>query len=59
MLDQSKESIKTRDARPALPQPAEEEAAPPLSAKLAKSAGRSGAKLTADFIDTPFYYARD
>ena len=43
-----------RDGRPAprknrLPRPA----------KLTKSAGRSGAKLTADSIDTPFHYARD
>ena len=58
MLDQSEESIKTRDAHPALPHPAEKQAAPPRPAKLAKSAGRSGAKLTADSIDTPFHYAR-
>ena len=31
----------------------------PRPAKLTKSAGRSGAKLTADSIDTPFHYARD
>ena len=31
--------------------------APPRPAKLTKSAGRSGAKLTADSIDTPFHYA--
>ena len=58
----------------ALPRPAEKEAAPPRPApqkagfprpapprpaKLTKSAGRSGAKLTADSIDTPFHYARD
>ena len=53
------------------PRPAEKQAAPPRPAKsrhcpapprpakLTKSAGRSGAKLTADSIDTPFYYARD
>ena len=48
------------------PRPAEKQAAPPRKkqalprpAKLTKSAGRSGAKLTADSIDTPFYYARD
>ena len=51
MLDQSEESIKTRDAHPALPHPAEKQAAPPRPAKLAKSAGRSGAKLTADSIE--------
>ena len=33
--------------------------APPRPAKLTKSAGRSGVKLTADSIDTPFHYARD
>ena len=33
--------------------------APPRPAKWTKSAGRSGAKLTEDFIDTPFYYTRD
>ena len=31
----------------------------PRPAKLMKSAGRSGAKLTADSIDTPFHYALD
>ena len=48
------------------PRPAEKQAAPPREkqalprpAKLTKSAGRSGAKLTADSIDTPFHYARD
>ena len=46
---------------PAPPRPAKSRPcpAPPRPAKLTKSAGRSGAKLTADFIDTPFYYARD
>ena len=32
--------------------------APPRPAKLTKSAGSSGAKLTADSIDTPFHYAQ-
>ena len=53
------------------PRPAEKQAAlprpkksrpcptPPRPANLTKSAERSGAKLTADSIDTPFYYARD
>ena len=41
------------------PAPQKAGLAPPRPAKLTKSAGRSGAKLTADFIDTPFYYARD
>merc|ERR550532_1025861 len=46
---------------PAPPRPAKSRPcpAPPRPAKLTKSAGRSGAKLTADSIDTPFYYARD
>ena len=41
------------------PRPAEKQAAPPRPAKLTKSAGRSGAKLTSDSIDTPFHYDRD
>ena len=58
--------VKIRDGRPAPPRPAEKQAAPPREkqalprpAKLTNLAGRSGAKLTADSIDTPFYYARD
>ena len=31
--------------------------APPWPTKFTKSAGRSGTKLTADSIDTPFHYA--
>ena len=37
----------------------EKQAVPPRPTKLLKSVGRSGAKLTADSIDTPFHYARD
>ena len=39
------------------PRPAEKQAAPPRPANLTKSAGRSGAKLSADSIDIPFHYA--
>ena len=43
--------------RDACPAPGKKQALP-RPAKLTKSAGRSGAKLTADSIDTPFHYAR-
>ena len=49
-----------RDVRPTPPAPTRGKTgcpAPPRPAKLTKSAGRSGAKLTADSIDTPFHYA--
>ena len=48
-----------KQAAPPRPAPQKAGLAPPRPAKLTKSAGRSGAKLTADSIDTPFYYARD
>ena len=63
------QKVYTRDGRPAPPRgktgcpapPRKKQALPrpPRPAKLTKSAGHSGAKLTADSIDTPFYYARD
>ena len=58
--------VRPRDGRPApqknrLPRPAlpREKQSLPRPAKLTKSTGRSGAKLTTDSIDTPFHYARD
>ena len=60
----AKNCLRTRDVRPALrkirlPRPAPQKGglAPPRPAKLMKSVGRSGAKLTAGSIDTPFHYA--
>ena len=41
-----------------LPHPAKKQALP-RPVEIDKPAGRSGAKLTADSIDTPFNYARD
>ena len=44
-------NVRTGDARPAPPRPAEKRAAPPRPAEIDKTQRRDGAKLTIDYTD--------